>query len=110
MTPEINRLAPKDARILRLETSAIAGHTCKVAVVEPGPDGRISFDELSDQAMADCAPRCRQRVAFTPLGLGAPRVGGRRRLRHRPPRCARGGVGRQAPDRSRSGFAATPAS
>jgi diacylglycerol O-acyltransferase / wax synthase len=74
MSPEINRLAPEDARILRLETSAIAGHTCKVAVVEPGPGGRISFDELRAhvEARLDRAPRCRQRVAFTPLGLGAP--------------------------------------
>src|SRR5829696_6447189 len=74
VSAEINRLAPEDARILRLETSAIAGHTCKVAVVEPGPDGRIDFDQLSAhvESRLDRAPRCRQRVAFTPLGLGAP--------------------------------------
>ena len=74
MSHEINRLAPEDARILRLESSAIAGHTCKVAVVEPGPDGRISVGDLRAHVAArlDRAPRCRQRVVFTPLGLGAP--------------------------------------
>ena len=74
MATEINRLAPEDARILRLETSAIAGHTCKVAIVEPGPAGRVSFEELSAQidARLGRAPRCRQRVTFTPLDLGAP--------------------------------------
>ena len=74
MAPEINRLAPEDARILRLETSAIAGHTCKVAVVEPTADGRIDFGALSAsiESRLDRAPRCRQRVEFTPMGLGAP--------------------------------------
>jgi diacylglycerol O-acyltransferase / wax synthase len=71
---EINRLAPEDARILRLETSAIAGHTCKVAIVAPRADGRVEFDQLraSVEARLGRVPRCRQRVEFTPMGLGAP--------------------------------------
>lgn len=72
--PRLERLSPEDARILRLETSAIAGHTCKVLVVEAGPNGPIGLDELRAHVASrlDRVPRCRQRVAFTPFGLAAP--------------------------------------
>jgi diacylglycerol O-acyltransferase len=70
----IDRLSPEDARILGLESAAIAGHTCKLAVVEPGTQGPIELEELRSHVAArlDRAPRCRQRVAFAPLGLAAP--------------------------------------
>lgn len=70
----IDRLSPEDARILGLESAAIAGHTCKLVVVEPGPRGPIDLEELRTHVAArlDRVPRCRQRVAFAPLGLAAP--------------------------------------
>jgi WS/DGAT/MGAT family acyltransferase len=72
--PRLDRLSPEDARILGLETAAIAGHTCKVAVVEPGPSGPIELEELRAHvdARLDRVPRCRQRVVRTPLGLAPP--------------------------------------
>jgi diacylglycerol O-acyltransferase / wax synthase len=68
------RLGPEDARILGLENSAIAGHTCKVAVVEPGAGGPIELEELRAHVNArlDRVPRCRQRIVRTPLGLARP--------------------------------------
>ena len=70
----LERMSPEDARILALETTAIAGHTCKVAVVEPGPDGPIDLDRLRAHvgARLDRVPRCRQRVVRTPLGIAPP--------------------------------------
>jgi WS/DGAT/MGAT family acyltransferase len=70
----LDRLTPEDARILGLETTAIAGHTCKVTVVEPGPDGPIELDGLRAHvgARLDRVPRCRQRVVCTPLGVAPP--------------------------------------
>jgi diacylglycerol O-acyltransferase len=72
--PRLERLNPEDARILGLETAAIAGHTCKVAVVEPGTGGPIELEELRAHVNArlDHVPRCRQRVVRTPLGLARP--------------------------------------
>jgi hypothetical protein len=46
----VDRLSPDDARILGLETAAIKSHTCKVIVVEPGPEGAIG--ELLARARA----------------------------------------------------------
>jgi diacylglycerol O-acyltransferase / wax synthase len=69
------RLSFDDARILGLETAAIAGHTCKIVVVEPGPEGRaIELDELRDhvEARLGRVRRCRQRVAMVPLRLARP--------------------------------------
>ncbi|HYU61078.1 MAG TPA: wax ester/triacylglycerol synthase family O-acyltransferase [Solirubrobacterales bacterium] len=70
----LERLSAEDARILALETTSIAGHTCKVVVVEPGADGPIELEELRAHVAArlDRAPRCRQRVARVPLGLAPP--------------------------------------
>ena len=64
------RLSPEDARILALEGDSIAGHTCKVLVL----DSRITTDEVRTH-VADRigrAPRLRDRLAPTPLGLAPP--------------------------------------
>ena len=37
----LERLSADDTRILRLESDAIAGHTLKLAIVEPAPDGQL---------------------------------------------------------------------
>lgn len=67
--PRLERLSPEDARILRLETSAIAGHTCKIVVVAPRADGPIGLEQLRAHVTSrlDRAPRSRQRVVF-PIG------------------------------------------
>ncbi|HZA89201.1 MAG TPA: wax ester/triacylglycerol synthase family O-acyltransferase [Solirubrobacterales bacterium] len=75
MSPAPERLSLDDARILGLESAAITGHTCKVAIVEPPPDGRaIGIEELRSHVAARLGRvrRCRQRVALVPLGLGRP--------------------------------------
>jgi diacylglycerol O-acyltransferase len=69
------RLSGDDARILGLETAAITGHTCKVAVIAPrGEEGGIEIDELRRHVAGrlGAVRRCRQRVAFVPLGIAAP--------------------------------------
>ena len=69
------RLSGDDARILGLETAAITGHTCKVAVVEPAQgSGGIGIEELRRHVSArlGAVRRCRQRVAFVPLGVAPP--------------------------------------
>jgi WS/DGAT/MGAT family acyltransferase len=69
------RLSFDDARILGLETAAIAGHTCKIVVVEPGPErGAIELEELRDhvEARLGRVRRCRQRVAMVPLRIARP--------------------------------------
>jgi diacylglycerol O-acyltransferase / wax synthase len=69
------RLSLDDARILGLESAAITGHTCKVAIVEPPPDGRaIGIEELRSHVAARLGRvrRCRQRVALVPLRLARP--------------------------------------
>jgi diacylglycerol O-acyltransferase / wax synthase len=70
-----DRLSFDDAQILRLESAAIAGHTCKIAIVDPPDDGRvIDIDRLRRhvEARMGRVRRCRQRVAFVPLGLARP--------------------------------------
>jgi diacylglycerol O-acyltransferase / wax synthase len=70
----VDRLSPDDARILGLETAAIKGHTCKVIVVEPGPQGALGVDAVRDRiaTRVGLVPRFRQRVAPTPLGIAPP--------------------------------------
>jgi diacylglycerol O-acyltransferase len=70
----LDRLSPDDAAILRLESEAITGHTCKVLLLEPGPDGPPSLDELRRHVSARLhrAPRARRRIAPTPLRLAPP--------------------------------------
>ena len=75
MSTAPERLSLDDARILGLESAAITGHTCKVAVVEPPPDGRaIGIEELRSHVAARLGRvrRCRQRVALVPLRLARP--------------------------------------
>ncbi|HWC37425.1 MAG TPA: wax ester/triacylglycerol synthase domain-containing protein [Acidimicrobiales bacterium] len=72
---EAERLTAEDARILGLERGAIAGHCCNVIVVDPPPDGEPpTIDALRAHITSrlDFAPRCRQRLAPTPLGLAPP--------------------------------------
>jgi diacylglycerol O-acyltransferase len=71
----MERLSADDARILRLESAAIAGHTLKLALVEPGRDGQsLTVDRLRSRVDARLRnlPRARQRLAPTPLRLAPP--------------------------------------
>jgi len=64
-------LAFDDVQILKLESSAILGHTCKVIVVQPDADGRpLDADALRGRIgeRMDAVPRLRQRVAMPPGG------------------------------------------
>jgi diacylglycerol O-acyltransferase / wax synthase len=70
-----DRLSLDDARMLQLESAAITGHTCKLALVEPPADGdTIELEELRSHVAARLGRvrRCRQRVAFAPLPLARP--------------------------------------
>ena len=72
----MERLSADDTRILRLESDAIAGHTLKLAIVEPAPrraaaDGGARAQTGSRRGFGDL-PRARQRLAPTPLRLAAP--------------------------------------
>jgi diacylglycerol O-acyltransferase / wax synthase len=73
MPPE--RLSREDAQILELESATIAGHTCKVAIVEPQPGApRPTVESLRERITSrlGSVPRCRSRLAPTPLGLAPP--------------------------------------
>jgi WS/DGAT/MGAT family acyltransferase len=72
---EAERLTVDDQRILRLERGTIAGHTCAVIVVDSPADGEHPTLEGLRAHIADRldrVPRCRQRLAPTPLGLAPP--------------------------------------
>jgi diacylglycerol O-acyltransferase / wax synthase len=65
--PPLERLSFDDARILRLETEAIKGHTLKVLAVGPRPDGsRVEAAEVraSIATRLDREPRARKKVVF----------------------------------------------
>ena len=71
----LERLSAHDTRILRLESDAIAGHTLKLAIVEPARDGEpLTVARVRDRVEARLGglPRARQRLAPTPLRLAAP--------------------------------------
>jgi diacylglycerol O-acyltransferase / wax synthase len=71
----MERLSADDTRILRLESDAIAGHTLKLAIVEPGSDGQpLTVERVRNrvEARLPSLPRARQRLAPTPLRLAAP--------------------------------------
>ena len=73
MSPE--RLSDEDARILALESERIAGHTCKVLVLDPpagGPALDLARLRAHVSARLDAAPRLRQRLAPAALGLAGP--------------------------------------
>jgi WS/DGAT/MGAT family acyltransferase len=65
------RLSPEDARILALESGSIVGHTCKVVIAERSGDTVAFLRDRFARRIA-LAPRCRQRIAPTPLHLAAP--------------------------------------
>ncbi len=71
----MERLSAEDTRILRLESDAIAGHTLKLAIVEPGPDGEpLTIERLRERVESRLGrlPRARQRLAPTPLRIATP--------------------------------------
>jgi hypothetical protein len=55
-----DRLSSDDARILALESAAIAGHTLKLVMLEPG-DGRLDLEELRASVAARLGERSRGR-------------------------------------------------
>jgi len=74
-TARRERLSQDDARILRLESPVIKGHTGKVLIVAPGSDGQaLSVEQLRDQVgeRMGAFPRLSQRVEEPRLGLGRP--------------------------------------
>ncbi|MDQ3875456.1 MAG: WS/DGAT domain-containing protein [Actinomycetota bacterium] len=68
----LQRLSSEDARILALETPAVVGHTAKVVIAERAADDTAAVlrDRLGSRL--GLAPRLRQRLAPTPLGLAPP--------------------------------------
>ncbi len=71
----MERLSADDTRILRLESDAIAGHTLKLAIVEPALDGQpLTVERVRRRVEARLGnlPRARQRLAPTPLRLAPP--------------------------------------
>ncbi len=71
----MERLSPDDERILRLESDVIAGHTLKVAIVDPPADEGPPTLELVRrrvQSRLEGLRRARQRLAATPFGVAAP--------------------------------------
>jgi WS/DGAT/MGAT family acyltransferase len=67
----LQRLAPEDSRILALESGAVVGHTCKVLIAERTGD-TVEYLRARIARRIGLAPRCRQRIAPTPLHLAAP--------------------------------------
>jgi diacylglycerol O-acyltransferase len=67
----LERLTDEDARILALESARVAGHTCKVMVLDPPG---VELAPLRDLVTArlGAAPRLRQRLAPTPWHLAPP--------------------------------------
>jgi diacylglycerol O-acyltransferase / wax synthase len=71
----LDRLSPEDAQILKLGRDVIRGHTCKVLVLErTGRASLLTADSLRRhvEQRLDRAPRFRQRIARTPLGIASP--------------------------------------
>jgi diacylglycerol O-acyltransferase / wax synthase len=68
----LERLSSEDVRILALETGAVVGHTAKVLIAERAADDTAAV--LRDRLVSrlPLAPRLRQRLAPTPLGLAPP--------------------------------------
>jgi WS/DGAT/MGAT family acyltransferase len=71
----VERLSADDTRILRLESDVIAGHTLKMALVDPPEDGKpLTLDLVRRRVGSRLAGhrRARQRLAHTPLNLATP--------------------------------------
>jgi diacylglycerol O-acyltransferase len=71
----VERLSPDDARILRLESEVIAGHTLKVVILDAPEDGEgptLDLVRRRVQSRLAGTRRARQRLAPTPLGVATP--------------------------------------
>jgi hypothetical protein len=70
--PAMNdELAFDDVQILKLESAAILGHTCKVVVIEPDDEGRpLDANQLRERIAErlDAVPRLRDRVEMPATG------------------------------------------
>jgi diacylglycerol O-acyltransferase len=69
------RLSEEDVRILALESPTIAGHMCKLVIVERPPEAEpLTLDALRRHVAGRLgqAPRLAQRLAPTPLRLANP--------------------------------------
>jgi len=64
----VEALTADDIAILDLESSTIAGHTCKVVVLDGGADGPPSIDDVRAHVEGRLrrVPRCCQRLALDP--------------------------------------------
>ena len=72
----IHRLSSEDAAILALESPTVAGHTCKVVLLDPPPAGAAPLTVAALRARVaaglEAAAQLRRRVVETPLGLARP--------------------------------------
>lgn len=69
------RLSDQDTEILRLESSRISGHMVKVLVLDAGPTGEpptLGDLRAHIEGRLEGAPRLRQRLLETPLGIANP--------------------------------------
>jgi diacylglycerol O-acyltransferase / wax synthase len=83
------RLSDEDARILALESERVAGHTCKVLVLDPpagGPALDLARLRAHVSARLDAAPRLRQRLAPGPAWVDDPDFDLTRHVRRVPTR------------------------
>jgi hypothetical protein len=73
-TSGLERLSDEDRAILALESRTIAGHTCKVIVLEPSPrpGGLVEILRREIAGRLADAPRLRQRLVATPLRAAPP--------------------------------------
>src|SRR3954454_11128794 len=67
----LERLTEEDGRILALESARVAGHTCKVLVLEP-PGIDLARLRARVTGRLGTAPGLRQRLAPTPWRLAPP--------------------------------------
>lgn len=65
---ELIPLGPEDRAILALECRTIAGHTCKIARLAPGPSGPLELERLRERIAARIAlaPALTRRLGGTP--------------------------------------------
>jgi hypothetical protein len=64
----VDALTPEDLAILDLESPTIAGHTCKVVVLDSGDAGPPTVDEVRDHVAARLSrvPRCCECLCLEP--------------------------------------------
>ena len=68
--PHLDRLSAEDEHILALEHGNVAGHWCKVVIVDGAVD--VSRVRTTIASQMTSLPRLRQRLEFLPRGLGRP--------------------------------------